>query len=54
MNLTVFFITLYIFINTVSYGIYEFKNDNKFGGSVVIIINIIMIIFVNISIFMFN
>ena len=30
MNITVFLISLYIFFNTVSYGIFEIKNDNKF------------------------
>ena len=30
MNITVFLISLYIFLNTINYGIYEYKNDNKF------------------------
>lgn len=54
MNITVFLISLYIFINTISYGIYEIKNDNKFGGFVIITLNIFMIFFVNICTFRFN
>ena len=49
MNITVFLISLYIFINTLSYAVYEIKNDNKFGGFVIIFLNIFMILFVNIS-----
>lgn len=33
MNITVFLISLYIFLTTVGYGIYEIKNDNKFRGN---------------------
>ena len=47
MNLTVFFISLYILLNTIGYGIYEFKNKNKFGGTIVILLTAFMIIFVN-------
>lgn len=54
MNITVLLISLYIFINAISYGIYEIKNDNKFGGIVIISLNIFMIIFVNICTFNFN
>lgn len=54
MNITVLLISLYVFINTISYGIYEIKNDNKFGGFVIITLNIFMIFFVNISTFKFN
>ena len=54
MNITVFLISLYIFINAISYAIYEIKNDNKFGGFVIISLNIFMIIFVNFCTFRFN
>ncbi len=54
MNITVFLISLYILINSISYAIYEIKNDNKFGGIVIISLNIFMIVFVNICTFRFN
>ena len=54
MNITVFLISLYIFINAIGYAVYEIKNDNKFGGFVIISLNIFMIIFVNICTFRFN
>ena len=54
MNITVFLISLYILINSISYAIYEIKNDNKFGGIVIISLNIFMIIFVNICTLRFN
>lgn len=47
MNLTVFFISLYIFIDTLAYGIYEIKKKNKFGGIFVILLSIFMILLVN-------
>jgi len=43
--------TLYVLVNTISYGIYEFKNeDNKYGGICVIIFTIFSVIFSNIAV----
>ena len=54
MNLTVFFISFYIFCTTLGYGVYEFKNYNKLGGIMVIILTLFMIIFVNYVTIHFN
>ena len=54
MNITVFFITLYIFIDTVAYGIYEIKNKNKLGGFSTLLMAVFMMIFVNYFTFRFN
>lgn len=48
-NLSIFLISIYIFLETLGYGIYEFKNKNKLGGSIVLALSIFMILFVNIS-----
>lgn len=53
MNITVFLITLYIFFESISYGIYEFQNKNKLGSIIIFILSIFMIIFVNISVYKF-
>lgn len=54
INLSIFLISLYIFLETIGYGIYEFKNQNKLGGSIICILSFFMIIFVNIVIFNFK
>ena len=35
---------LYVFKESLSYGIYEYKNDNKFGGVFVIVFSLFSII----------
>lgn len=35
---------LYVFKESMSYGIYEFKNENKFGGVFVIVFSLFSII----------
>ena len=35
---------LYVFKESFSYGIYEYKNENKFGGTCVIIFSIFTIV----------
>ena len=35
---------LYVFKEAISYGIYEFKNENKFGGVFVIIFSLFSVI----------
>ncbi len=54
MNLSIILISIYILFDTLGYGIYEYKNQNKFGGSIVLILSIFMIIFVIISVFRFR
>ena len=54
MNLTIFLISIFIFINTIAYSIYELQHQNKFAGVVVSILAIFMIIFVNMVMFNFN
>lgn len=46
------FITFYILLKTIFYGIYEIKTlQNKAGGIAVICFSIIVVLFANISIF---
>jgi len=47
ISTTIFLITLYIFLDNLGYGIYEFKNNNKLGSIFIIILNLVMIICVN-------
>ena len=54
MNLTIFLISVFIFINTIAYSIYELQHQNKFAGVIVSILAIFMIIFVNIVMFNFK
>ena len=50
-DLLFIFISLYVLIKTIYYGIYEIKeNDNKTGGIVVISFSVIVFIFFNIVI----
>ena len=51
MILLIFVLSLMIFIKTLSYGIFEIKNRNKFGGSVVIIVSVISLFFPNIMVY---
>ncbi len=54
IDLSIFFISLYVFLETIGYGVYEFKNQNKFGGSIVCILSVFMVIFVNVCVFRFK
>lgn len=54
MNLSILFITILIFINTIGYGTFELKNKNKLGGIIIYILSTSMIIFVNYSMFSFK
>lgn len=53
MYLSILLITIYVFLLNIGYSIYEFQNNNKLAGISVIILNIIMIIFVNFATFTF-
>ena len=53
MQVLFFIISILIFLKTISYGIYEFKNNqNRFGGILIFIISIIMVIFSNIMVYL--
>lgn len=54
INFSVLLISVYVFLETISYGIYEFKNENKLGGIVIFILSLFMILFVNICAFRFK
>lgn len=54
IDLSILLISIYVFLETIGYGIYEFKNENKFGGSIVCILSLFMILFVNICVFRFE
>ena len=46
-----FILSIYVFIKSISYGIYEIKEQkNKFGGGIIIGITIFSVIFSNIII----
>ncbi len=48
MKIVILFLSIWIFIKTVSYGLFEIKqNKNKFGGVMVIILALISSIFPN-------
>ncbi|NLC87812.1 MAG: hypothetical protein GX682_03440 [Clostridiaceae bacterium] len=50
-RLVFLFFTIYVLINSISYGIYEIKNEkNKFGGSMIIAFTIFSIILGNVMI----
>ena len=53
ISITILLITIYIFLENLSYSIFEFReNNNKLGSVFIIILNLAMIIGVNY--FMFN
>lgn len=52
MNVIIFILTLWIFIKTFSYGLFEIKsNNNKIGGTVVIILGFVSVIFPNLVLY---
>lgn len=54
IDLSILLISIYVFLETIGYGIYEFKNQNKLGGSIICILSLFMILFVNICVFRFK
>lgn len=52
MRIVIFIFTLSIFLKTLEYGIYEYKNDNKTSGISIFIVDIIMIIATTIMIYL--
>ncbi len=51
MKYLILLLTLYIFLESIPYGVYEFKQKNQIGGSVVIFLASFQLIFTNIVIF---
>ena len=50
MKILLFLLTLFIFIKTLYYGIYEIKQNNKTSGIVIIALSIICLIAPNVLI----
>lgn len=50
MKILLFLLTLFIFIKTLYYGIYEIKQNNKTSGIVIIALSIIYLIVPNVLI----
>lgn len=53
MNLAIFLVTIYIFLNNIGYAVFEFQSKNNLAGLCTIFLNIFMIIFVNYSSYTF-
>ena len=52
MRFIIFITSLIVCIETVNYGVYEFKKlNNKSGGTSIIIISIFMVLFINTMLF---
>ena len=51
MRFIVFLLSIFVFIKTVSYGIYEYKNNNKVSAIIIYIIAIVSSIFPNIILY---
>lgn len=51
MKILVLILSILIFIKTLSYGIYEIKENNKSGGIAVIAFSIVSLIFPNVMIY---
>lgn len=51
MRILVIILSIIIFIKTLSYGIYELKDENRFGGFTVISLAIISLILPNVIIY---
>lgn len=48
MSILVFILSIYIFLKTFYYGLYEIKQNNKVGGSFIILLSFISLISPNI------
>ena len=48
-QITFFLLSIYILVKCISYGFYEINSEkNKFGGYLVIVVNLFIVIFANI------
>ena len=51
MFFIIIIISIWIFIKTVSYGVYELKGKNKYGGITVIVVATIALILPNVMVY---
>ncbi|MBQ3146022.1 MAG: hypothetical protein IJB90_05710 [Clostridia bacterium] len=51
MRVLVIILSIIIFIRTISYGLFEFKDNNKSGGIAVIIIGVTALILPNLVVY---
>lgn len=51
MRIIGFILTFFVFLKTVSYGIFEYKQNNKFGSYIIFLLSIISLVLPNIMIF---
>ena len=51
MRILVFILSIFVFVKTVSYGIYEYKNNNKISAVIIYIITIISSVLPNIVLY---
>jgi hypothetical protein len=55
MRFIILFLSIYVFIKTISYGIYEYtKNSNKFAGILIYLLGILSLTIPNIIQFLKN
>lgn len=51
MKIVVLVLTLFIFYKTLAYGIFEYRENNKFGAIVIYILSVITLIAPNVLIY---
>ena len=51
MRIVVFLLSIYVFIKTVSYGLYEYKNNNKTSAFIIYVIALISSILPNVVLY---
>lgn len=53
MKLIILLLTIWVFMKTISYGVYEYKeNQNKFGGVIIFVLSTISLLLPNAVVFM--
>lgn len=51
MKILIFILSVIIFIKTLSYGLFELKNENKISGAIVVLVSIVSLVFPNIMVY---
>lgn len=51
MRVVIFILSIFVFIKTISYGIYEYKNNNKISGIIIDIFALISAILPNVVLY---
>ena len=54
INFSILLISLYVFLETLGYGIYEFKNQNKLGGSIVCVLFLLTFVHLDLNRIVFD